>query len=103
MQRRGAVEARRDRVERDVSPARSVHERLPALIEEALVVLRDVPFGDEPGIIRMRPRMPQSHRQMLGMPASDAARTRLRHLPPIVDIVLFEHAGGAVIGLAPDT
>ena len=51
----------------------------------------------------MRPRMPKPHRQFLGMPASDAARTRLRHLPPIVDIVLLEHAGGAVIGLAPDT
>src|SRR5205085_11562080 len=88
---------------RDVSPARRVHELFPAPIEETLVVLRDVPFGDDPGIIRMHRRMPEAHRQFLGMPASDAARARGGHLAPIVDIVLFEHAGGAVIGLAPDT
>src|SRR5580704_3725863 len=62
--RRGAVEAGGDRVERDVGPALRVHELLPAPIEEALVVLRDVPLGDDPWIIRMRPRVPQAHRHI---------------------------------------
>src|SRR5215472_2417434 len=56
--RRGAVEMGADRVERDVGPALRVHELLPAPIEEALVVLRDVALGDEPRIIRMRPHAP---------------------------------------------
>src|SRR6266542_2932415 len=100
---RGAVEADLDRVERDVGPARRVHEVFPALIEQALVVLRDIALGDETGIIRMRPRVPQAHRQFLGLPAPDAARTSGGHLAPVVDVVLLEHAGGAVIGLAADT
>src|ERR1700746_1001190 len=74
--RRGAVEAGRNRVERDWGPACRVHELFPALIEETLVVLRDVALGDETGIIRMRPRMPQPHRQVLGVPAPQAARAR---------------------------
>src|SRR5437588_6201388 len=64
-QGRGAVEAGGDRVERDVGPACRVHELFPAPIEQALVVLRDVTFGDPPGVIRMWPRMPQAHRQIL--------------------------------------
>src|SRR5262249_56194750 len=76
---------------------------LPALVKEALVVLRDVALGDEPRIIRMRPRMPQAHRQILGVPAAEAARARQTHLTPIVDVVLLEHAGGAVVGLAAGT
>ena len=56
--RRGAVEGGLDRVEGDVGPALRVHELFPAPIEKPLVVLRDVPFGDEPGILRVRPGMP---------------------------------------------
>jgi hypothetical protein len=66
---RGAVEAGGDRVERDVGPALRVHELFPAPIEETLVVLRDVAFGDEPWIIRIRPRMPHAHRQILVLAA----------------------------------
>src|SRR5438067_668672 len=100
--RRGAAETGRDRVERRLGPARRVHEIFPAPIEEALVVLRDVALGDEPGIIRMRPRMPQAHRQILRMPAPEAARTCQTHLTPVVDVVLLEHARRAVVGLAAD-
>src|SRR5207244_3397450 len=82
-QRRGAVEAGLDRVEGDVGPAPRVHEFFPAPIEEALVVLRDVPLGDEPGIFRMRPRMPQTHRQHLRVPAPEAAGARLGYLTPV--------------------
>src|SRR6267143_1197444 len=67
---RAAVEAGLDRVERDVGPALRVHEFFPAPIEEALVVFRDVPLGDEARIIRMRPRVPQTHRQLLGVLAA---------------------------------
>src|SRR6516225_9685437 len=100
---RGAVEAGLDRVERDLCPAPGIHELLPAPIEEALVVFRDVALGDEPRIIRMRPRMPQAHRQILGMPAREAASACLGHLTPVIDVVLLEHSSGAVIGLAADT
>src|SRR5258707_14839156 len=95
-QGRGALEAGLDRVERDVGPALRVHELLPALGEEALVVLRDVALGDEPRVVRMRPRAAQAHRQVLRVPAAEAARTRGGHLAPVVDVVLLEHAGGAV-------
>src|SRR5580693_9111630 len=81
---RGAVETGGDRVERDVGPPLRVHELLPAPIEEALVVLRDVALGDEPRIIRMRPRMPQAHRQILRVPAPEAARARGGYLAPVV-------------------
>src|SRR5438132_9378659 len=101
--RRGAVEAGLDRVERDVGPAPRVHELLPAPIEEALVVLRDVPFGDEPWIIRIRPRVPHAHRQILGVPAPEAARARGGHLTPVIDVVLLEHARRTVVRLAADT
>src|SRR5947199_4509653 len=77
--RRGAVEAGGDRVERDLRPARRVHELFPAPVVEALVVLRDVALGDEPRIIRMRPRMPDAHRQILRVPAAEAARARESH------------------------
>src|SRR6266849_3756694 len=100
---RGAIEAGLDRVERDVGPAPRVHELFPAPIEETLVVLRDVSLGDEPRIIRVRPRVPYAHRQILGVPAPQAARARGGHLTPVVDVVLLEHARGAVVGLAPDT
>src|SRR5262249_23542926 len=95
--RRGAVETGGDRVERDLGPALRVHELFPAPIEEALVVLRNVAFGNEPRIIRMRPRMPQAHRQVLGVLAAEAAGTRQTYLAPVVDVVLLEHAGGAVV------
>src|SRR5262245_65404629 len=81
--RRGAVETGGDRVERDVGPALRVHEFFPAPIEEALVVLRNVALGHEPRIIRMRRRMPQPHRQILGVPAAEAARARQTHLAPV--------------------
>ena len=44
LHRRSAVEVGRDRVERDVAPALRVHELFPTLVEQALVVLRDVPL-----------------------------------------------------------
>src|ERR1700724_746151 len=50
----------------------------------------------------MRPRMPETHRQILGVPAPEAARARSGHLTPVVDVVLLEHARGAIIGLAAD-
>src|SRR5215471_20394640 len=100
--RRGAVEMGGDRVERDLRPTLGVHELLPALVKEALVVLRNVALGNEPRIIRMRPRMPQAHRQILRVPSAEAARACQTHLTPVVDVVLLEHAGGAVIGLAAD-
>src|SRR5271165_7599909 len=76
----GAVEAGLDRVEPDVGPAPRVHELFPAPIEEALVALRDVALGDEPRIIRMRPGVPDAHRQILGVPAPEAAGARGAHL-----------------------
>ncbi len=51
----------------------------------------------------MRPGVPQAHRQILRVPAPEAARARGGHLAPVVDVVLLEHAGGAVVGLAADT
>ena len=50
----------------------------------------------------MRARMAQAHRQLLRMSAPEPAGARFRHLPPVIDIVLFEKAGRPVIGLAPD-
>src|ERR1700730_14137004 len=101
--RRSAVEAGLERVKRDVGPAPGVHELLPARIEEALVVLRDVALGDEPWIIRMRPRVTRAHRQILGVPAPEAARARGGYLTPAIDGVLLEHARRTIMGLAPDT
>src|ERR1700738_1910165 len=101
--RRSAVEAGLERVKRDVGPAPGVHELLPAPIEEALVVLRDVPLGDEPWIIRMRPRVTRAHREILWVPAPEAACARGGYLTPIIDVVLLEHARRTIIGLAPDT
>ena len=49
---RGAVEARLHRIDGDVRPALGVHELLPALVEETLVVLRDVALLDEPRVVR---------------------------------------------------
>src|SRR5215472_16013746 len=98
--RRGAVEARRHGVDRNLAPALGVHELFPAPIEQALVVLRDVTLGDEPRIIRMRPRMTEAPRQMLRVPAPDAALARFGHLTPVVDVVLLEHARSTIVGLA---
>src|SRR3984893_11023314 len=50
----------------------------------------------------MRPGVPETHRQILRVPAPEAARARQRHLTPVVDVVLLEHARGAIIGLAAD-
>src|ERR1044071_1886280 len=36
------------------------------------------------------------------MPASGTAGASLRHLPPVIDVVLLEHTGGAVVGLAAE-
>src|SRR5215470_10059680 len=100
--RRGAVEAGGDRVERDLAPALGIHELFPTPIEEALVVLRDVALGNKSWTIRMRSRMPEAHRQVLRVPAREAARARQGHLAPVVDVVLLEHSRGAVVGLAAD-
>src|SRR5947207_8558396 len=50
----------------------------------------------------MARRVPQPHRQFLGVPAAEAALARGGHLTPVVDIILLEHAGGAVVRLAAD-
>src|SRR5437867_3628027 len=99
---RGALESVRDRLMRYVGSALRVHELFPAPIKEALVVLRDLALGDEPWIIRMAPRMPSAHRQIVGVPAPEAARARFGHLTPIVDVVLLEHTRRTIVGLAAD-
>src|SRR6516164_1406526 len=50
----------------------------------------------------MQPRVPDTHRQILGVPAPEAARARQTHLTPVVDVVLLEHARRTVVGLAAD-
>ena len=51
----------------------------------------------------MQPGVPDTHRQILRVPAPGAARARFGHLTPVVDVVLLEHASRAIVGLAPDT
>src|SRR5215468_11234051 len=46
--------------------------------------------------------MTDSHGQLLRHPAAETALARRRHLAPVVDIVLLEESGDAVVGLTAD-
>ena len=58
----------------------------------AAVVLRDATLEEGSRIIPMQPRVPDTHRQIVGVPAPETARTRGSHLTPVVEVVLLEHA-----------
>src|SRR6266498_4583875 len=87
---RRAFEARGDRGDGDLRPALGIHELLPAPVEEPLVILGDVPLGHHSRVLRVRARVGEPHRQILGYLAAETALARRRHLAPVVDVVLLE-------------